>query len=136
MNMKPYYSKKVIKHFLNPKNFGEIKDADGIGRVGNSRCGDEMLLMLKVGEKDGKEIIKDIKFKTLGCAAAIATSDMICELVKNKTLDEALGVGFKDVAGELGSLPPVKIHCAYLAQEGLKAAVEDYRNKKKKSKSK
>lgn len=113
-----------------------MRHADGVGKVGNPRCGDEMLLMLKVEKKDGQEVIKDVKFKTLGCAAAIATSDMICELVKGKTLDEALGISFKDVAGELGSLPPVKIHCAYLAQEGLKAAVEDYRNKKKKSKSK
>jgi nitrogen fixation NifU-like protein len=129
--MKPYYSKKVIQRFTNPKNFGKIKNADGIGRVGNPRCGDIMELYIKVEKKKGKEVIKDIKFNTLGCAAAIATSDMICDLVKGKTLIEALKVGFQDVAQKLGSLPPLKVHCAYLAQEGLKAAIKNYESKNK-----
>lgn len=130
-DMKPYYSKKVIEHFLHPKNFGKIRDADGVGKVGNPKCGDTMELFIKVEKKDNQEIIKDIKFSTMGCAAAIATSDMICELVKGKTLEEALKIGFKDIADELGQLPSIKVHCAHLAQQGLKAAVGDYRKKSK-----
>ncbi|OGZ18620.1 MAG: iron-sulfur cluster assembly scaffold protein [Candidatus Nealsonbacteria bacterium RBG_13_42_11] len=132
--MKPYYSKEVIKRFTNPKNFGEIKNADGIGRVGNPRCGDIMKLYIKVEKKGSKEIIEDIKFYTLGCAAAIATSDMICDLVKGKTLKDALKVGYKDVVGRLGYLPEIKIHCSYLAQQGLRAALENYHGKKAKKK--
>jgi len=134
--MKPYYSKKVIEHFINPRNFGDIKKADGIGKVGNPRCGDIMKLYIKVGKKGGKEFIKDIKFHTLGCAAAIATSDMICDLVKDKTLKEALKIGYKDVVNELGYLPAIKIHCSFLAQEALKAAILDYDKKKSKNRSK
>ena len=114
--MKPYYSKQVIEHFLHPKNLGKLKDADGVGKVGNPACGDVMELFIKVEKKNSKEIIKDIKFYTLGCAAAIATSDM----------------AYQDIVGELGDLPPIKIHCSVLAREGLKAAVEDYRKKSKK----
>jgi nitrogen fixation NifU-like protein len=128
--MKPYYSKKVIEHFAHPKNFGEIKKADGIGKVGNPRCGDVMKLYIKVEKKGKKEIIKDIKFYTLGCAAAIATSDIVCDLVKGKTLKEALKISSKDVVKELGYLPPLKIHCSLLAEQGLKAAIEDYKKKK------
>ena len=134
--MRPYYSKKVIEHFVNPRNFGEIKNADGIGKVGNPRCGDIMKLYIKVGKEEGKEFIKDIKFHTLGCAAAIATSDMICDLAKGKTLKEALNLGYKDVVNELGYLPAIKIHCSFLAQEALKAAILDYDKKKSKNRSK
>jgi len=130
--MKPYYSKKVINHFSNPKNFGEIKKADAVGKVGNPRCGDIMKLYLKIEKKGKKEIIKDIKFYTLGCAAAIATSDIVCDLVKGKTLKEALKISSKDVVKELGYLPPLKIHCSLLAEQGLKAAIEDYKKRKKK----
>lgn len=132
--MKPYYSKEVIKRFTNPKNFGEIKNADGVGRVGNPRCGDVMKLYIKVEKRGSKEIIKDIKFYTLGCAAAIATSDIICDLVRGKTLKDALKVGYKNVVNKLGYLPEIKIHCSYLAQQGLKAAIENYHGKKAKKK--
>ena len=123
------YSKKVIQHFTDPKNFGKIKNASGIGHVGNPHCGDMMDIYIKVEKVGDKEIIKDVKFETLGCAAAIATSDMVCDLVKGKTLEKALEVGYQDIVNELGELPAVKIHCSVLAKHGLKAAVEDYRKK-------
>ena len=129
--MKPYYSKEVIKRFTNPKNFGEIKDADGIGKVGNPRCGDIMKLYIKVGDKG---IIRDIKFHTLGCAAAIATSDMACDLVKGKNIKEALKLDYEKIVKALGDLPPIKIHCSVLAREGLKAAIKDYEKRKRKKK--
>lgn len=132
--MKPYYSKEVIKRFTNPKNFGEIKDADAVGRVGNPRCGDVMKLYLKVEKRKGKEIIKDIKFHTLGCAAAIATSDIACDLAKGKTLKEAQKIDYQKIIKELGDLPPIKIHCSVLAREGLKAAIENYEKRKRKKK--
>ncbi len=122
--MKKTYSEKAMDHFLNPKNMGSIEDADGVGNVGNPRCGDLMTVYIKIDE----EKITDIKFKTLGCAAAIATSDMVCEVAKGKTVDEALKITFQDILNELGSLPPVKVHCADLAQEGLRAAIDDYRD--------
>lgn len=125
--MKKTYSEKAMDHFLNPKNMGEIEDADGVGDVGNPKCGDLMTVYLKI---EGEKII-DIKFKTLGCVAAIATSDMVCEVARGKTIDEALKITFQDILNELGSLPSVKVHCANLAQEGLKAAVDDYRDKVK-----
>jgi len=128
----PYYSKEVVKRFMHPKNLGRIKNADGVGKVGNPRCGDIMELDIKVEKKKSKEIIKDVKFHTLGCAAAIATSDMIADLVKGKTFDKALKVGYNDVAEALGSVPAVKLHCCVLAQQGLKAAIEDYKKKSKK----
>jgi len=134
MVIRPYYSKEVIKRFTHPKNFGEIKKADGVGRVGNPRCGDIMKLYIKVEERDGKEIIKDIKFNTLGCAAAIATSDMACDLVKGKTLKEALKIDYKKIIKELGDLPSIKIHCSVLAREGLKAAIKNYYERQKKEK--
>ncbi len=121
------YSEKVMDHFQNPRNVGEIKDADGIGEVGNVRCGDIMKLYIKVG-KD--ETIEDIKFQTFGCGAAIATSSIITELVKGKTLSEAVQISNKDVADALDGLPPVKMHCSNLAADALKAAVEDYNKKK------
>lgn len=129
--MKSYYSKKVIEHFINPKNFGEIKNADGVGNVGNPHCGDIMEIFIKVETKNGKEIIKDIKFQTTGCAAAIATSDMICQLVKGKTVDQALQIDYQDIIKELGELAPIKVHCSVLAKQGLKAAIENYKVKKK-----
>ncbi len=121
------YSEKVMDHFQNPRNVGEIKDADGIGEVGNVRCGDIMKLYIKVG-KD--ETIEDIKFQTFGCGAAIATSSIITELVKGKTLSEAVKISNRDVADALDGLPPVKMHCSNLAADALKAAVEDYNKKK------
>jgi len=131
--MKPY-SKKVIKHFTNPKNFGEIKNADGIGRVGNPTCGDVMTLYIKVVRKKNEEIIKDIKFHTLGCAAAIATTDVVCDLAKGKTLEQVLKIKNQDIVNKLGYLPPIKIHCSLLAEEGLKEAIKDYENKKENNK--
>ena len=110
---------------MNPRNMGKFDDPDGVGDVGNPSCGDLMTIQIKV--KDEK--VEDIKFKTLGCAAAIATSDMICELAKGKKLDDALKVTFQDVVDELGKLPPSKVHCANLAQKGLKEAIDDYRGK-------
>jgi len=131
--MKSYYTKEAITRFMDPKNFGRIKKADGVGKVGNIKCGDLMELYIKIKKKRGKEIISDIKFHTLGCAAAIATSDAICEMVKGKTIEDALRVGYKDVVKKLGSLPQIKIHCATLAQEGLKSAIVDYEKKKENS---
>ena len=119
------YSKKVIDHFLNPRNVGEIPDADGVGEVGNSRCGDIMKMYLKISNG----IISDVKFKTFGCAAAIATSSVATELIKGKTIKEALKITNKDVIDYLGELPPVKIHCSLLAEQSIKAAIKDYYNK-------
>ncbi len=121
------YNKKVIQHFTHPKFFGKIKDPDVVGTAGNPRCGDLLTLYLKIDEKTKK--IKDIKFETLGCGAAIAASDMICELAKGKTLDEALNIGFQNVSNELGVLPPLKIHCAQLVTEALKDAIGKYKEK-------
>lgn len=119
------YSETVMDHFRNPRNVGEVENADGIGQAGNPVCGDIMELSLKVEEG----VIKDVKFKTFGCGAAIATSSMVTELVKGKTVDEALEVSNKAVADALGGLPPVKMHCSVLAEEALKAAIDDYRRK-------
>ncbi|MBU1120695.1 iron-sulfur cluster assembly scaffold protein [Candidatus Micrarchaeota archaeon] len=125
------YSKKVMKYFKNPKNIGEIKNADGIGKVGNPQCGDIMYVYIKVGKnKKGKEILKDIKVKTFGCIAAVATSSVITEMAKGKTLDEALKISKMDIARELGGLPPIKMHCSVLSAEGLKKAIAEYRKKK------
>ena len=117
------YTEKVIDHFSNPRNVGEIADADGVGEVGNAKCGDIMKMYLKIDEN---EIITDVKFKTFGCGAAIATSSMITEIAVGKTLDEALNISRNDVAEELDGLPPVKMHCSNLAADGLKAAIENY----------
>jgi len=121
------YTEKVMEHFMNPHNMGEIQNADAVGEAGNPVCGDVMFLYLKV--KNNR--IEDIKFKTLGCAAAIATSSMVTDIAKGKTLDEALKITNKQVAEELGGLPAVKMHCSVLAQEALKNAIEDYRKKHK-----
>jgi len=120
------YSEKVMEHFMNPRNVGEIEDADGIGEVGNPACGDVLRLYIKV--KDG--IIVDAKFKTFGCGAAIATSSMATEMIKGKTIEEALKVTNETVAEALGGLPPVKMHCSALAKEGIEAAVNNYFEKK------
>ncbi|MCX6764740.1 MAG: iron-sulfur cluster assembly scaffold protein [Candidatus Nealsonbacteria bacterium] len=128
--MKSGYSKKVMDHFLHPRHLGKIKNPDGVGDTENLRCGDIMRIYIKVGKKKDKEFIKDIKFETLGCAAAIASSDMICELAKGKILEEAKKVGFKDVADELGFLPSLKLHCANLAESALKMAIENYEKRK------
>jgi nitrogen fixation NifU-like protein len=126
------YSKKVMDLFMHPKNVGEIKDADGIGKVGNPVCGDVMWIYIKVSKnKKGQEILKDIKFKTFGCAAAIATSSMITELAKGKTIEEAMKITRGDVADSLEGLPPIKMHCSNLAADGLHAAVLDYYQKQK-----
>ena len=119
------YSEKVMDHFSNPRNVGEIEDADGIGEVGNPTCGDMMNIYIKV--EDG--ILTDVKFKTFGCGAAIATSSMITEIAVGKTIEEALEITRNDVAEELGGLPQVKMHCSNLAADGLHAAIEDYQKK-------
>ncbi|UCG37328.1 MAG: Fe-S cluster assembly scaffold protein NifU [Candidatus Bathyarchaeota archaeon] len=120
------YSEKVMEHFRNPRNVGEIPDADGVGSVGNPVCGDMMTIYIKVEENR----IADIRFKTFGCGAAVATSSMITELAKGKTLDEAMKITRKDVADSLGGLPPIKMHCSNLAADALHAAIEAYRKNK------
>jgi len=124
------YTKEVMDHFMNPRNVGEIKDADGVGEAGNVTCGDLMWVYIKVGEKDGKEVLSDVKFKTLGCAAAIATSSKATELAKGKTIDEALAIKNSEIASSLGGLPPVKLHCSLLAADAIQEAVYDYLTKK------
>jgi nitrogen fixation NifU-like protein len=121
------YSEQVMEHFMNPRNVGEIENPDGIGHVGNPVCGDIMELYIKV--KD--DIIVDARFKTFGCGAAIATSSMVTELVKGKSVDEALKISNRAVAEALGGLPPIKMHCSVLAEEALKSAIDDYLNKSK-----
>ncbi|MBI5119082.1 Fe-S cluster assembly scaffold protein NifU [Candidatus Poribacteria bacterium] len=119
------YSEKVMDHFSNPRNVGEIPDADGVGTVGNPVCGDVMKIFIKV--EDNR--LKDIKFKTFGCGAAIATSSMVTEMARGKTLDEALEISNKTVAEALDGLPPQKMHCSNLAADALHAAIDDYRQK-------
>lgn len=121
-NMTDGYSEKVMEHFTNPRNVGEIKDADGIGKVGNPVCGDLMWIYIKV--KDNR--LEDVKFKTFGCGAAIATSSMVTEMAKGMTLEDALKITRNDVAEALDGLPPVKMHCSNLASDGLHAAIKDY----------
>jgi nitrogen fixation NifU-like protein len=121
------YTEKVMEHFKNPRNVGEIPDADGVGTVGNPVCGDLMTIYVKV---EGNRLT-DIKFKTFGCGSAIATSSMITELAKGKTLEEALKITRANVADSLGGLPPVKMHCSNLAADALHAAIEDYYKKQK-----
>lgn len=119
------YSEKVMDHFLNPRNVGDIPDASGIGTVGNPICGDIMKMFLKI-END---VIVDAKFKTFGCGAALATSSMVTEMVKGKTIEEALKVSNKAVAEALGGLPPIKMHCSVLAEQALRSALADYYKK-------
>ena len=122
------YTEKVMDHFSNPRNVGEIPEAHGIGEVGNAKCGDIMRIYLKI-END---IIVEAKFKTFGCGAAIATSSMVTEMVQGKTIDEALTITNQAVADSLGGLPPAKMHCSNLAAEALHEAIEDYKKKTKK----
>ena len=119
------YSEKVMDHFEHPRNVGEIENASGSGTVGNAKCGDIMKMDLMV--EDG--VIKDAKFKTFGCCAAVATSSMATEMIKGKTIDEALALTNKQVTEALGGLPPVKLHCSVLAEESIRAALEDYQKK-------
>lgn len=125
------YSKKVLEHFTKPLNQGKIKNADGVGTVGNPKCGDIMRLYIKVSKnKAGQEVIKDVKFETLGCGAAISTSSMTTFLAKGKTIEEAIEITNKSVAEELGGLPLAKMHCSNLAADALHAAIKDYQKKK------
>ncbi len=126
------YSEKVIDHFQNPRNVGEIENADGIGQVGNPRCGDIMKIYLKIENN----IIVDVKFKTFGCGAAIATSSMATELIKGKSVEDALKLTNKAVAEALDGLPPVKLHCSVLAEETVKTAIIDYYKKQGKDTTK
>ncbi len=119
------YNQTVMDHFMNPRNMGDLKDADGIGEVGAAACGDIMKISLKI--KDG--IIEDARFKTFGCGSAIASSSMATELIKGRSIDEAMSFSNQEVVDALGGLPPVKIHCSVLAEEALKAALEDYLKK-------
>ena len=119
------YTEQVMDHFMNPRNMGEMEDASGVGTVGNAKCGDIMRIYIKV-END---VITDVSFKTFGCGAAIATSSKATELVKGKTIDEALQITNKAVMESLGGLPPVKVHCSVLAEEALHAAIKDYRDR-------
>lgn len=121
------YSEKVMDHFRNPRNVGEIPDADGIGEVGNPTCGDIMKIYIKVSN----EVIEDIKFKTFGCGAAIATSSMVTEMAKGRSVDDAVTLSNKNVAEALDGLPPIKMHCSNLAADALHAAIEDYKKRKK-----
>ena len=140
-NINQLYSKKVMDHFLHPRNMGELPEANGIATVGNRICGDVMKMYLKIGKteeqggkegQEGQEIIKDAKFQTLGCGAAIATSSMATEMIKGKPLSEALELTNKAIAQALGGLPPVKMHCSVLAAEAVKKAIENYRAKSNK----
>lgn len=125
------YSKEVIKNFTNPKNMGEIKNPDAVGVFGNPVCGDVMKIYLKISKnKKGEEIIKDIKFQTMGCAAAIATSSMLTQLVKGKTIEEAKKISNKDIAKHLKGLPPIKMHCSNLAEDCLREAIKNWEQKK------
>ena len=123
----PIYSEKVMDHFTNPRNVGEIENADGIGEVGNPVCGDMMTFYIKV--KDNR--LEDVKYKTFGCGAAIAVSSMVSELAKGKTLEEAMEITPKSVANELDGLPTIKYHCSNLGAQALHKAIEDYRKKQK-----
>lgn len=121
------YNKKVMEHFMHPKNMGEMKNPDAVGQVGNPICGDIMKVYIKIGKKDNKEFIKDIKFQTMGCPAAIATSSITTELAKGMNLEEASFINSKHVADSLGGLPPIKLHCSNLAADALKKAIQNYK---------
>ncbi len=122
------YTEQVMDHFMNPRNMGEMEDASGVGTVGNAKCGDIMRIYIKVDNN----VITDVKFKTFGCGAAIATSSKATEMVKGKTIDEALKITNKMVMEALGGLPPVKVHCSVLAEEALHAAIQDYKERMEK----
>lgn len=132
MNKFEPYTKEVIKHFKNPHNYGRMKNPDGLGKVGNIICGDVMWLYIKIGkDKKRREIIKDIKFETFGCVAAISTSSIITDLAKGKTLERAMGIDKNKVVKSLGGLPPIKIHCSMLAVDALAEAIYNYLFKNK-----
>lgn len=118
------YSEKVLEHFREPRNVGELEDADAVGDVGNPKCGDMMRITMKINPDT--EVIEDVRFKTFGCGAAIAVSSMLTEMVKGKTLHQALALNNKAVVEELGGLPPVKLHCSVLGEQGIVAALQDY----------
>jgi nitrogen fixation NifU-like protein len=124
------YSEELINRFRNPKNVGEIENADAKVMVGNPVCGDVMSYTVKIKKIDGKDVIEDIKFKTFGCAAAIASSDVLCDLAKGKTVEEAKKLSEKDLAEALGGLPAAKMHCTHLAIEGLHKVLDEYEKKK------
>ncbi|MBQ9832658.1 MAG: Fe-S cluster assembly scaffold protein NifU [Clostridia bacterium] len=125
------YTEKVLDHFSNPRNMGEVEGANGVGMVGNAKCGDIMQMFIKVNDD---EIIEEVGFKTFGCGAAIATSSMATELIKGKSIDEALTLTNAAVVEALEGLPPVKIHCSVLAEEAVKSAIDDYRKRKEENK--
>ncbi len=126
------YTKKALKHFSHPCNYGKIKNPDGVGKVGNLMCGDVMWLYIKIGkDKKKREIIKDIRFETFGCVAAIATSSVITELAKGKTVEEAIKISKGDIVDSLEGLPPIKLHCSVLAIDALAEAIYDYLSKNK-----
>ena len=120
------YSEKVMDHFMHPRNVGEMENPSGVGDVGNAKCGDIMRMYLKIDEND---IITDVKFKTYGCGTAIASSSMATELIKGKSINEAINLSNKEVAENLDGLPPIKMHCSVLAEEAIKAALYDYQEK-------
>lgn len=123
----PFYNKKVLRRFSNPKFFGEIENADGIGQVGNSACGDIMRVYLKVGKnKNKKAYIKNVKFKTMGCVAAISSSDAVCEIAKGKTIEEAKKISREDILNTVGDLPQIKHHCSILGEEASLKAIKNY----------
>jgi nitrogen fixation NifU-like protein len=130
--MNKTYTKRVIEYFTKQKYVGEIKNADGIGKVGNILCGDIMHVYIKVGDKNGKEHIKDIKFKTFGCVAAIASSSALAEVAIGKNLEDAAKINRDDIIKKLGNLPPIKTHCSILGEEALSEAIYDYLSKNKK----
>ncbi len=123
------YSKEVLDHFKNPRNVGEMKNPDGVGKVGNIACGDVMWVYIKVKEKNNKKIIEDIKFKTFGCVAALSTSSVLTELVKGKSFKESLNIKKDDIINSLGGLPEIKIHCSFLAIDALWEAIYNYLSK-------
>jgi nitrogen fixation NifU-like protein len=130
------YTERVMQHFRNPKHAGEIKNADGVGKIGNPVCGDLMWVYIKVGKRDGEEILEDVKVKTFGCVAAISSSDVLCGIAKGMRLKDAEMVTNQDVLKELGEVPAQKKHCSVLAADALHKAIDDYKKNKKKWKSK
>lgn len=121
------YTERVVEHFRHPHNMGKMKDYSAVGRVGNILCGDVMWLYIRVEtDAQGRDVIADVSWETFGCTAAIATSSMVSDLAKGKTLDEAISISNRDVADELGGLPPVKMHCSVLAEDGIRSAINDY----------
>ena len=129
------YTEKVMETFKNPHNYGRMKNPDGIGKIGNPTCGDIMWVYIKIGrDKKGNDILKNIKFKTFGCAAAIATSSMVTKLAKGKKLREVEKINYREIVKSLGGLPNIKIHCSTMATQALNLAIADYKKKKKKKK--